>query len=156
MDEMHARAYAAALALVRRGFFSLAILDGKDIDDPLVSSNRCRTDPRFWPITYVANRKADGGVWLVSIAFQDLAHAIDIDPWAGGYQIEGGQYGIGGPTRDVYRFMGIERVWLAERKIYACRRALSNVWRVFVITPYVSPKPAAWAAVAAAIAKLTP
>ena len=154
MDKARAEAYAAALALTADGPFSVALLVG-DAGQPAAYSVTCSNDPPCAPLVYVANRRRDGGAWLVSFAFRDLELEFDRDPWAKRYEIEALDRRRG--THGIYRFMGIERVWLTpECQICARLQALRGVYRTFEITPHAPAPLTRWAVVAAAIAKLTP
>lgn len=152
MNRARAEVYAAALALTSGGSFTVALLaDGEQA----VVGGPCWNDPPCAPLVYVANRRRDGGSWLVSFAFRDPHLDFYGDPWVRSYEIEALERRRG--THGIYRFMGVERVWLTPERVICVRvQALRGVYRTFEITPHAPAPATRWAAVAAAIAKLTP
>jgi hypothetical protein len=154
MNKAKAEAYAAALALPGDGNFTLKMLD--DAGEVDLVSYSCTIDPPGAPVVWVANRRRDGGTWLVSFSFRDHYAAFRSDPWAKRYEIEALDRRRG--TSDIYRFMGIERVWLPTEtgSIKFRVQTMRDVFREFEIVPWVAPPSRLFTLAAEALRKTDP
>lgn len=116
MQKQLAELFARAIYLMADGEFVLTYAD-KTEGIPHVASLHCEIDTVPHTVVYVANKKKDGGSWLVSLAFKDNAGTASNVPALKRYRYTDEDRR---KTTDIYRLTGVAKVWvsLAESTVF--------------------------------------
>lgn len=116
MQKQLAELFAKAIYLMADGEFVLTYAD-KTEGIPHVASLHCEIDTVPRAVVYVANKRKDGGSWLVSLAFKDNAGTASNVPALKRYRYTDEDRR---KTSDIYRLTGVAdvRVNLTESTVF--------------------------------------